>query len=236
MSGELPVGKPLEWRRARRPVREPLRGQRVLLRAVDPATDAEALYEAIHPPVAEPGLWTYLPDGPYRDPAHLREMLEAIAAIDDPSYYTVVPHASQRPAGLLAYMRIAPEMGVIEIGSIRFGALLKRTTAATETIYLMARHAFEALGYRRLEWKCDSLNAASRKAAERFGFRFEGIFRQHMVVKGRNRDTAWYSITDREWPSVGSAFERWLDDGNFDSDGRQRRRLGELMSESRARH
>jgi RimJ/RimL family protein N-acetyltransferase len=118
---------------------------------------------------------------------------------------------------------------VIEIGNIWFGASLRRTTAATEAIYLLAAYAFDDLGYRRLEWKCDSLNEASRRAAERFGFRFEGVFRQHMVVKGRNRDTAWFAITDDEWPAVRTGFQAWLDPGNLDETGRQRRTLGELI-------
>ncbi len=125
-------------------------------------------------------------------------------------------------------MRITPEHGVIEIGHIWFGTALQRTPAATEAIYLLARHAFDDLGYRRFEWKCNAQNAPSCRAAERFGFTFEGIFRQHQIVKGRNRDTAWYSIVDGEWPAVGAGFERWLAPENFDDDGRQRRSLAEL--------
>jgi RimJ/RimL family protein N-acetyltransferase len=128
-----------------------------------------------------------------------------------------------------SYLRITPEHGVIEIGHIWFGTILQRTTAATEAIYLLARQAFE-LGYRRLEWKCDALNAASRRAAERFGFRFEGVFRKHQITKGRNRDTAWFAITDDEWPAIAEGYERWLAPENFDADGRQRRSLGELLT------
>ncbi len=126
-------------------------------------------------------------------------------------------------------MRMEPEHGVIEIGNIWFGTPMQRTTAATETIFLLARHVFEDLGYRRLEWKCNALNAASRRAAERFGFTFEGVFREHMVVKGRNRDTAWYAIVDRDWPVIREAFERWLEPANFDAGGAQRQSLGELL-------
>jgi RimJ/RimL family protein N-acetyltransferase len=125
----------------------------------------------------------------------------------------------------VTYLRIEAEMGSIEIGNIWFGPQLRRTTAATEAIYLLARHAFDELGYRRFEWKCNALNAPSRRAAERFGFTFEGIFRQHMVVKGRNRDTAWFSITDGEWPGVRARFEAFLDPANFDAEGRQKRPL-----------
>jgi RimJ/RimL family protein N-acetyltransferase len=130
-------------------------------------------------------------------------------------------------------MRMAPQFGVIEIGNIWFGVPLMRTTAATEAIFLLARHAFDDLGYRRLEWKCNALNAASRRAALRFGFAFEGVFRNHLVVKGRNRDTAWYAIVDEEWPAIRRGFESWLDANNFDSEGRQRRRLEALIAQAR---
>jgi RimJ/RimL family protein N-acetyltransferase len=129
---------------------------------------------------------------------------------------------------------MTPEHGSIEIGHIWFGASLRRSSAATEAIYLLAAHAFDELGYRRLEWKCNALNQASRRAAERFGFAFEGVFRHHMVVKGRNRDTAWYAITDDEWPAVRDAFEAWLSPENFDQTGRQRSRLGELTAAARS--
>jgi RimJ/RimL family protein N-acetyltransferase len=134
-----------------------------------------------------------------------------------------------RPVGMASYLRIKPEHGVIEIGWIWYGPPLQRTTAATEVIYLLARHAFDGLGYRRLEWKCDALNAASQRAAERYGFQFEGVFRKHMVVKGRNRDTAWFAITDEDWPAIRRAFEAWLAPENFDERGRQRRSLREMI-------
>lgn len=129
---------------------------------------------------------------------------------------------------MAAYQRIEPNHGVIEIGQLWYGPPLKRTTAASEVIYLLARHAFEDLGYRRLEWKCDALNAASRRAAERYGFTFEGIFRQHMVVRARNRDTAWFAITDGDWPAIRAGFEDWLAPENFDHEGRQRRAMHAL--------
>ena len=156
-------------------------------------------------------------------------MLSWAEGSDDPLFFTLVRAADERPLGVASYLRITPEHGAIEIGHIWFGEPLQRTTAATEAIYLLARHAFDELGYRRLEWKCNALNDASRRAAERFGFGFEGVFRNHMVVKGRNRDTAWYAIVDRDWPRVRGAFEAWLAPENFDGEGRQRRRLGELM-------
>jgi RimJ/RimL family protein N-acetyltransferase len=150
-------------------------------------------------------------------------------------YFTLERPADGRPLGLASYLRIEPAFGTIEIGHIWFGPSLQRTTAATEAIYLLARHAFDDLGYRRLEWKCNALNAASRRAAERFGFTFEGVFRQHQVVKGRNRDTAWYAITDGEWPPIRAGFEAWLDPGNFHPDGTQRRPLGELITRAAGR-
>jgi RimJ/RimL family protein N-acetyltransferase len=206
----------------------------VLLRPIDAANDAEALYAVSHPPEGDPAIWTYLPDGPYESPAHLRAMLAAYAGSKDPLFLTVVALPAERPLGLVSYLRITPEFGVIEIGHIWFGVPLQRTTAATETIFLLARHAFDDLGYRRLEWKCNSLNERSRRAAERFGFTFEGVFRQHQVVKGHNRDTAWYAMTDGDWPAVRAGFESWLLPANFDSEGRQIRSLGESIAQARA--
>ena len=153
-------------------------------------------------------------------------MLAWAATSEDPLYFTIVRLPDEVPAGLAAYLRITPESGVIEIGHIWFGATLQRTTAASEVIYLLAHRVFDELGYRRLEWKTDVLNAASRRAAERFGFSFEGVFRKHMVIKGRNRDTAWYAITDDDWPAVRAGFQAWLAPGNFDSLGQQQRSLG----------
>jgi RimJ/RimL family protein N-acetyltransferase len=231
---ELPLGAELDWHGAERPRSHELRGEHVLLRTVDPAGDAEPLWRASHPPQGDASLWTYMPDGPYEDAEQLREMLTAARHSQDPLFFTVVRRADERPLGMAAYLRIEPRSGTIEIGHIWFGAGLQRSTAATEAIYLLARHAFEELGYRRLEWKCNALNAASRRAAERFGFVFEGVFRKHQVVKGRNRDTAWYAIVDDEWPAVRAGFEAWLAAGNFDAQGRQRHRLGELIERERA--
>ncbi len=227
---ERPVGAALEWQPARRPQRTVLEGRYVRLRPLSAARDAELLYPESHPPAADPGLWTYLWSGPYRDVAELRADLEVAQASDDPLVFTLEMLPAGRPVGVASYMRVTPEHGVIEIGGIWFGASLQRTRAATEVIYLLAAHAFDELGYRRLEWKCDSLNAASRRAADRFGFRFEGVFSQHMVVKGRNRDTAWYAITDREWPQIGAGMRAWLSPENFDQEGRQRRPLAELIA------
>src|SRR5258705_13524278 len=230
-----PLGARLSWTGARRPPRTPLRGSHVLVRPVNARADAESLYAVSHPPRGDPAIWTYLPDGPYESPEHLRRMLAWAEEVEDAVYYTLAKLPDERPLGVASYQRITPEFGVIEVGHIWFGAPLQRTTAATEAIYLLARHAFDDLGYRRLEWKCNALNAASRRAAERFGFSFEGVFRNHQVVKGRNRDTAWYSIVDDEWPSIRQGFERWLAPENLDAGGRQRRSLEDLRTGGFAR-
>jgi RimJ/RimL family protein N-acetyltransferase len=232
MVTQLPLGAELDWTPVARPARTPLRGSHVLLRPIDGATDAAPLYAVSHLPEGDPAIWTYLPDGPYESREHLREMLVWAETSRDPLYFTLVNLSDQRPLGLASYLRIAPEFGTIEIGHIWLGVPLQRTTPATEAIYLMARHVFDDLGYRRLEWKCNALNAASRRAAERFGFSFEGVFRNHQVIKGRNRDTAWYAIIEEEWPTIRSGFEAWLAPENFDSDGVQKRSLGNLIAET----
>jgi RimJ/RimL family protein N-acetyltransferase len=230
MTIEQPVGEGLDWRPAERPGRTLLDGRYVRVRPLDSAGDAVALFAESHPPLADAGLWTYLPAGPYRDAGELRDALAVAERSEDPLFFTLVPRASEHPAGVASYLRITPEHGVIEIGNIWFGGSLRRSTAASEAIYLLAAHAFDELGYRRLEWKCDALNQGSRRAAERFGFRFEGIFLRHMVVKERNRDTAWYAITDQEWPAIRDAFCAWLAPENFDPSGRQLRSLGALIA------
>ncbi len=181
------------------------------------------LYESLHGE-GDPHLFDYLPYGPFsRDEWH--DWFTASAASDDPLFFALVVEGV--PLGQASYLRIEPEHRVIEIGHIALGPKLQRTPAATEAMYLMARHAFDDLGYRRLEWKCNALNARSCRAAERLGFTFEGIFRQHMIVKGKNRDSAWFSIIDGEWPERRAAFEAWLDPANFDEAGRQRKPLRE---------
>jgi len=169
--------------------------------------------------------WTYLFDERPERKEDFDSYLEKLASSDDALHFTVVESHSKKALGTAALMRIDPAHGSLEVGSIIFSPRLKRTSAATESMYLLMRLAFDELGYRRYEWKCDSLNAPSRAAAERYGFAFEGVFRNAVVYKGRSRDTAWYSITNREWPPVRSAFEAWLDPANFDEHGCQRRRL-----------
>jgi RimJ/RimL family protein N-acetyltransferase len=232
MSVDLPLGEELDWKPVPRPTSVSLRGAHILARPVNAESDAAPLFSVSHLPDGDPAIWTYLPDGPYESPDHLRQTLEWAETSEDQLYFTLVRLLDERPLGLASYLRITSEFGVIEIGHIWFGVPLQRTTAATEAIYLMARHAFDDLGYRRLEWKCNALNAASRRAAERFGFTFEGVFRKHQVVKGRNRDTAWYAITDDEWPAIRRGFEAWFAPENMD-EGRQRRSLGNLIGEAR---
>jgi len=229
VSTELPLGPQVEWTPARRPTRTSLAGAHVLLRPLDAAADAEPLYAVSHAPHGDPSIWTYLPDGPYESIEQLRQTLRWAEGSEDPLYFALVPAGEHLPLGWVAYMRITPEFGVIEIGHIWFAQQLRRTTAATEAIYLLARYAFDELGYRRLEWKCNALNAASRRAAERFGFAFEGVFHKHLIVKGRNRDTAWFAITDDEWPALRRGYESWLAPENFDAGGSQRRSLGDFL-------
>jgi RimJ/RimL family protein N-acetyltransferase len=176
-------------------------------------------------------LWAYLPDGPYADEAGFAHWLKAREQ-DAKRYCYAAVDRNGRTVGVMSLMEFRPAMRVIEIGYIVYSPLLQRTPLATEAQYLLARYAFETLGYRRYEWKCDALNAPSRRAALRYGFRYEGIFRQHMIVKGRNRDTAWFSMLDSEWPARKAAFERWLAPENFDSAGRQKIALGDLTADT----
>jgi RimJ/RimL family protein N-acetyltransferase len=233
MPAEQPLGEEIDWTPALAPGRPRLRGAHVLVRPLDAAADAEQLHAVSHAPGGDPRIWTYLPYGPYGDAAEMRRALEAAEASREEVFFTLVRLADERPLGVSAYLRVTPESGVIEIGHVWFAPELQRTTAASEAIYLLAGHAFEDLGYRRLEWKCNALNGASRRAAERFGFTFEGVFRKHMVVKGRNRDSAWFAMTDEDWPAVRRGFEAWLARANSDEQGRQRRTLSELIGEAR---
>jgi RimJ/RimL family protein N-acetyltransferase len=219
MSEELPVGVRVAWQPVAAPRREPLVGRTVRLEPVDPARHAGDLHALS---AGTPRLWTYLGYGPFADAVAFQQWLETCAPQQDPLFFAVVDAATGHASGMVSYLRIAPATGVIEIGDIWFAPALQKTRQATEAIFLLMRHAFDDLGYRRLEWKCDSLNAASRRAAARFGFTFEGVFRQHMIVKGRNRDTAWFAILDGEWSAIRAGFERWLDDANFDEAGLQR--------------
>lgn len=169
--------------------------------------------------------WTYLSCGPFEKIAEFNQWIETTTAKSDPILYAVLDKKTQMPIGISGYLRIFPEHGTIEIGHIHFSQKLKKTPLATEAIYLMISHAFDELNYRRLEWKCNSLNEASKNAALRYGFQYEGTFRQMNVFKDRNRDTAWFSILDTEWPKLKIKFEKWLDKSNFDNNGNQLKRL-----------
>ena len=220
-----PVGFPVEgWTPRPRPPRTAMTGRFCLVEPLDPERHAGELFAAY----AEDGegrLWTYLPRGPYASLADYRSWAEAACRGDDPLVHAIIDRASGAAVGTAAYMRIEPAVGVIEIGSITYSPLLQRRPAATEAMYLLMRRVFDELGYRRYGWKCDSLNAPSRAAALRLGFTYEGLFRQASLTRGRNRDTAWYSIIDRDWPALRAGFERWLDPTNFAADGQQRRTL-----------
>jgi RimJ/RimL family protein N-acetyltransferase len=215
----------LSWRPATPPERKTLTGESVVLEPLDPERHGAALYAAA---VGAEATWSYLPYGPFASRDEFMAWLRGHAATEDPLAYAIIDRSVGTARGIATFMSIVPAHGVIEIGHIWLSPSLQRTRQATEAIYVMSRHAFEELGNRRLEWKCDAANAASRRAAERFGFVFEGVFRQHRVIKGRNRDTAWYSILDREWPRCRAAFEAWLAPSNFDSTGSQRRSLAQI--------
>ncbi|MCG8354596.1 MAG: GNAT family N-acetyltransferase [Kiloniellales bacterium] len=210
------------------PARETLDGNTVRLEPVDPRRHAKALFQRSHEPDPEGRLWDYMPYGPFDSEAAFADWLTGCAASADPLFFAVIDKASGLPSGMTSYLRITPEMGVIETGHIWFAPAIQRSRASTEAIFLMARHVFDALGYRRFEWKCNALNAASKRAALRLGFSYEGTFRQHLIVKGRNRDTAWFAMLDGDWPAIRANFERWLDDANFDAQGKQRISLSEL--------
>jgi RimJ/RimL family protein N-acetyltransferase len=173
-------------------------------------------------------MWTYLSYGPFEDLETYRQWLEGAAGSQDPMFFAILAGDQQRAVGVAAYLRVKPADGSIEVGHLAFSPALQRTAAATEAMALMMATAFDELGYRRYEWKCDALNAPSRRAALRLGFAYEGTFRQATVVRGRNRDTAWFSVTDTEWPRVKDAFRRWLAPSNFGPDGRQRVALSAL--------
>jgi RimJ/RimL family protein N-acetyltransferase len=225
----MPIGPRVDGSPARRPGRTMLPGRVVTLVPLDPRAHGDALYEGIRGEAGD-RLWRYLFEGPFDDRAafdiHLQRI--AAAASEDPLFFAILDNSSGSAVGYASYMRIEHVYRVIEVGSILYTLRLQQTTLATEAMYLMARHVFEDLGYRRYEWKCNALNSPSRRAALRLGFTFEGIFRQHMIVKGRNRDTAWFSMLDSEWPARKANFERWLDPSNFSADGRQKVALSAL--------
>jgi RimJ/RimL family protein N-acetyltransferase len=239
-----PIGFPVDgWTPPPRPPREVVAGRTCRLEPLDPARHGSGLHAANLLDTDQRN-WTYLPYGPFTQLDDYLDWASKVADKDDPQFHAIVvengvrplfPAESEKkgsdpifhPVGVASYLRIDPQAGSIEVGHINYSPRLQRTVAATEAMYLMMRRAF-ALGYRRYEWKCHALNAPSRAAAQRLGFSYEGVFRQANVVKGRNRDTAWYAMIDREWPAIDQAFQRWLDPANFDAEGRQRLSLSEL--------
>ena len=228
-----PVGAPVENVPARALDDRALFGRWTTLERVSEARHGGDLWQSFATSDPDGSLWTYMGYGPFAGEAAFRNWLAGCEASRDPRFYALVPRESGKASGMASLMRITPEHGVIEIGHIWLSPRLKQTREATDALFVMMRHAMDELGYRRLEWKCDALNAASRRAALRLGFTFEGVFRQHMVVKGRNRDTAWFAILDSEWPRLRAAFQAWLSDDNFDAQGRQRKALAAFMAEDR---
>jgi RimJ/RimL family protein N-acetyltransferase len=224
---DQPIGASVDFRNARRPERVKLLGRAISLVPLDADAHADALFEAANGGDRD-RVWTYLFDGPYADRGVFRANIAAKAKSEDPLFFAIVDNASGAAVGYQTFLRIEPQHGVIEVGNILYTPAMQRSIGATEAQYLFARHVFDELGYRRYEWKCNNLNAPSIRAALRFGFSFEGVFRQHMIVKGRNRDTAWFAMLDSEWPARRAAFEQWLAPGNFDASGRQKVALSAL--------
>jgi RimJ/RimL family protein N-acetyltransferase len=217
----------LNWKPVPPPGPVTLRGRTVTLEPLDAERHTAALWSAVG---SHDELWTWLFDGPYATEGELRRAIEEKQSAASAVFLAIVPADSGLAAGWASLMRAEPAHGVVEVGNILLAPPLQRTTAASEALFLMAEHVFEHLGYRRYEWKCNAENLPSRRAAERLGFTFEGIFRQHLVIKGQNRDTAWYSMLDREWPGRKQAFEAWLAPANFDREGRQRQSLTEIAA------
>ena len=226
------LGQPIgfavpDWVPAKLPPQTPMEGRWCRVEPLDVARHGAELFAA-YAEDREGRVWTYMGYGPFETRAEFRDWMTASCLGDDPLFHAIVERASGRALGMASYLRAVPETGVIEVGHINYAPALQRTVAATEAMYLMMDRVFEELGYRRYEWKCDALNEGSRRAAMRLGFVFEGVFRQATLYKGRNRDTAWFAITDRDWPALKRAYEAWLDPANFDDSGAQKARLSEF--------
>ena len=218
----LPVGDVVDTAPAEWPEAVKLRGRFCRVEKLDLVRHAESLWKAVK---GHDEIWAYMGYGPFADEPSFLRWVDERTVLLDPFSYAVVEEASDRALGIVTLMEIRPAMRVVEMGNVLYSPLLQRTAAGTEAQYLMARHVFDELHYRRYEWKCDALNAPSRRAAERYGFTYEGTFRQHMIIKGRNRDTAWFAMTDGDWPEMKAAFEAWLQPENFDDAGTQKREL-----------
>jgi len=221
------IGAPVDgWSAPPPPPRAVIGGRRCTLEPLDVQRHGADLYGAVSHD-SNGRNWTYLAYGPFADDASYLQWLRSVSDLADPMFYAIIDSASGAAVGVGSYMRIDPANGCIEVGHLHFSPLMQRTPVASEAMYLMMKQVFE-LGYRRYEWKCDSRNAPSRQAAQRFGFSFEGVFRQATLYKGRNRDTAWYAIIDKDWPAIKAAYERWLAPQNFDDAGQQRESLSAL--------
>lgn len=229
-----PVGPAVSgWAGTSPPPRTAIEGRLCRVEPLDPQAHGDDLFDAFSDD--EDGmLWTYMAVGPFAGKDDFLAWLELAARTSDPLFHAIVELSTGRAAGLAAYMRIKPDIGVIEVGSITYAPRIQRTPLATEAMFLMMSRVFDELGYRRYEWKCDALNAGSRKAAERLGFSFDGIFEQALVYKGRNRDTAWYSVLDRDWPALKKAYTGWLDPENFDEQGVQKKALAQFVADALA--
>jgi RimJ/RimL family protein N-acetyltransferase len=225
VSTGLPLGEVVDTTAAGRPGNVRLAGRTCRIERLNPARHAAGLWQAMKD---NERLWVYMGYGPFADGKEFANWLDERAIMLDPLSYVVTDGASGDPLGIVTLLEIRPAMRVIEIGNLVFSPAMQRSVVATEAQYLFARYVFDDLGYRRYEWKCNALNEPSRRAALRLGFTFEGIFRQHMMVKGRNRDTAWFAMLDGEWPGRKAAFERWLAPENFDKNGRQHLSLSAL--------
>jgi len=223
MQNARPLGPAVDPTPAQMPGPVTLEGRFGTVTRIDGGRHSANLWQAVH---GHDEIWDYIPAGPFADEASFNAYVVACQHNKERYFYTVLDREG-RALGFLALMEIRPAMRVIEVGNIIYGAPLQRTPLGTEAQYLLTRYALETLGYRRYEWKCSSLNAPSRRAAERFGFTYEGTFRRHMIIKGRSRDTAWFSIIDSEWPERKARYERWLAPENFDKAGRQKKQLGE---------
>jgi RimJ/RimL family protein N-acetyltransferase len=225
---ELPIGEVVDTKPAPAPGSVAFTGRFAVVEKLDPGRHGDSFWRALKD---DDAVWVYMGYGPFADRAAFDKWLDARAATTDPFAYAVIDKASGRALGSITLMEVRPAMRVVEMGNIVLSSALQRTPASTEAQYFAARYVFDDLGYRRYEWKCNALNAPSRRAALRLGFTYEGTFRQHMIIKGRNRDTAWFSMIDREWPAVRAAFEAWLAPANFDASGRQIASLSALREQ-----
>lgn len=222
---QQPVGEDVAgWIPAESPPRTVMQGHYCRVEPLDILTHVDELHEAFAADT-EGRLWTYMPMGPFASVVEMKDWMDGACTGEDPMFFAIIDGSSNKAVGIASYLRIKPAIGVVEVGYIAFSPQLQKTRAASEAMYLMMARVFDELGYRRYEWKCDALNAASRKAAVRLGFVHEGTFEQATIYKGRNRDTAWFAILDRDWPTTKVAFEAWLAPENHDEQGRQRRSL-----------